>query len=1387
LKKSLSIALLASLLVPQLSFTQSVTENEYLKVLQVSGDRVKVDYASDFDSIQPGDKVVLIQMTGGEKFFLNEDLRINRYSFIRQCGKFEILQVEEVQKVPEYLVIFTDSVFNNYDSGEKIQLVRIWESRKIIVKNKTIAREWDGNTGGIIAIMGTETIDLQADIDVSGSGFRGGQPVNFSPVNCRTSPDTVNWTEAETGRAGHKGEGIITAAYTYTKGISEALNGGGSGCGKFSGGGGGSNFASGGNGGKQYTCTNIDLKAEGGFDQAHDYWRLFCNPLTRRIIMGGGGGAGTQDTSDGREATAGGDGGGIIILVTETLIGNGGVLRSNGQSVTDVATASGGGGGAGGTILVDAAAYSGTFSIEAKGGNGGNTGINCTGAGGAGSGGILWHSGPSPFFTGAPVSLTGGTRGKAADGCDDTFLWGYSGEAGGMEDSLLLILNGFLFNTIRGTDTAICAGQQPGWITGSSPKGGNGTYTYNWQQSPNGSSGWINATGTRNQKNYQSPALTQTIYYRRIVTSEDIADYSKPVKIHVYPTITGNTITGTDTICYNLPADTILGTTPPSLAGGDESFTYKWLRSVNGTTWDTIKLGNATSANYGPGQLQVTRYYRRYVQSTPYCSHTSSPVTITVLPSVTRNSFYTADTTICRSLDPGKLNIRKPAGGEEGDYRFAWMQKSAASEWSMIAGANDTLYDPGPLDETMWYKRIVYSGNDDACTDISSEKLVTVLDSIAKNTISIDSSRYCAGDYPSQILGQTPGGGDIGKYTYAWQMRTTGAWSVIEGAIAKDCTPQMVEINTQYRRLVSSGQLNLTGQYACHSTSPALSLEVIPYIFNHLGLEDQSQCQDIIPLPFNPDPATGGDGNITYQWIAHEEGSALWNNAPGISTLSDYASDSLETTTHFARIALSDICELISDTITVTVYPDISINIIAGSPAVYTCFNTGKKLTGPGYSGGKPDDYDFLWLQSTDNTEWSPATGITNNDLEDFETSALTDSLLLRRIIYSSSAGKECADTSAPVTVRINSLPTGDVISSVDTLCAGESLDVHFTVSGEHGPWDVTIGEGDFTGSKEDVVSTSGTITLTCGKSHTIRMLEIRDDSLCYADPSIFNNEVVVNVYEIIEANAGPDDEVCGPRYTLNAEIPPPSCRGWWTVQDGSFADGTSPGDTVIMNPGIYGRHDLIWTVTDTNWYCPDNDTTSIIFYQQPVLDTSNTDDYIGVDAGPRQDLDSCRYTTQLAATLDAGTGHWSVMQGTGIISNDTMRNATVTELAVYNLLRWTIINGVCPAVKDSMEITIIPLNVPKGFSPNRDGINDVFRIPTNNDKVEKISIKIFNRAGVLVWDSNDYTHEDPWGGTFKKQNGPDLPEGTYFYIIDIWPIGKAEPLTFKSFVEILR
>jgi gliding motility-associated-like protein len=1365
LKKSLSIAFLVILLFPQFSFAQEYSGmvNSYLKVLQVSGDRVKVENTADLDSFLPGDKVVLIQMTGGQKDFLSVQYRTNLFADIQQCGKFEILQVAEVQKVPDTLVIFTDSVFNAYNNGEKIQLVRMREEKKFIVKGKITAREWDGSTGGIIALIGTDTIDLSADIDASGSGFRGGQPEDFNPVDCRTyAPDTVNWTEAETRRAGHKGEGIVTTAYTFTKGTAEALNGGGSGYGEFSGGGGGSNARGGGFGGRQSCLT--DHKAEGGFNH-WDWNTLFYTPSSRRIIMGGGGGAGTQNTADGRIATAGGDGGGIILLVTETLLGNGGALKSNGQSVTGPVNASGGGGGAGGTILVDAAAYSGTFSIEAKGGNGGSTstGTNHTGAGGGGSGGMLWHSGFQDI-PGATVSLNAGARGTANDSYS-TYLRGGIGVAGYQQDSLLLILNGFLFNTIHGTDT-VCAGLQPGLITGSSPKGGNGVYAYKWEQSPDGTS-WDTAAGTYDEKNYQPPALNQTTYYRRIVTSEGIQDISLYVKVYVYPAITGNTIAGTDTICYNLPAGQLTGTTPPALSGGNGSFTYQWFSSFNGTTWNSIPQANATLPDYDPGQLTATLHYRRYVQSTPYCRDTSSSVIVTVLDSIKYNSFYTTDTTICQSLGPGKLNVKKPGGGD-GGYRFAWMQKSASSAWNIIPGAVDTFYTPGLLDETMRYKRIVYSGNDNACIDTSVEKLVTVLDSLSGNFIGIDSSRYCAGDNPSQINGSTPGGGD-GSYVYEWQIRTSGAWSGIDEAIYENHTPQMVETNTQFRRLISSGELKVAGQYACKDTSPVLSLEVIPYIINHLGLENQTLCQHNTPLPFDSDTATGGYGNITYQWMALEEGSS-WNNAPGTSTLSDYVPGSLEDTTYFFRIAFSDICVQPSDTIKVTVYPVISSNTIDGSPAVYTCYNTGKELSGTGYSGGKANDYAFLWQMSTDNVAWNPAIGSTANNLENFETSKLTDSLLLRRIIYSSAIKKECSNTSAPVTVRINSLPSGDVVASLDTVCMGGSLDIQFTVSGEHGPWNVTIGEGEeFKGSAYNVTASSGSINLQFDQDHVIRMLEILDDSLCLADMSLFTKEVAVKVYAIPEADAGSGGEVCGNQFTLNAAAMLPDYKGLWTAPGGTFTDNTNPATVVTLDH--YGKETITWTVT--NWHCVDSDTAGVLFYEQPVE----------IEAGPRQELEFV-YSTLLEATPPAvGTGLWKVVEGTGILSDDTLYNTAITELSANNLVRWTIKNGICPAIKDSVEITVKMLEVPKGFTPNGDGINDEFRVPA--EYAEKIAIKIFSRTGVLVYESDDYASGELWKGTGK--NKLDLPEGTYYYVMDIWVKGKTEPVNFKSFVEILR
>jgi gliding motility-associated-like protein len=1338
--------------------------NHYLKVLDVQSDRVKVaNTTGHLNSFQGGDYVLLIQMTGAEVSEYSET-QAGTLSNAKNCGKFEFLQMDEKQIVgPDTFIVFTHNVSGTYDVDQKIQLIRVLVGDTVNITGTVTAKSWDGNTGGILAIIGLDVINLNADVDVTGKGFRGGQAENDYPLySCRPNPDTVNWPSSATGRAGYKGEGIITTSFPFTKGAGHALNGGGGGNGLFSGGGGGSNYLDGGVGGCQWNAYCIDnlLRSNGGYNLASA--NKFYRTDTRQIIMGGGGGAGTQNTSGSYTATAGGNGGGIIMLITETLIGNNRNIIANGQDVNVTATASGGGGGAGGTVLIDAATYSGSFTVQVKGGKGGNT-ANCTGAGGGGSGGVLWHSDIS--FPSVTIDTTRGIRGSATGVCPNQY--GTNGSYGTKLKSLLLPLSGFLFNTIRDKDT-ICAGQVPNQLRGSNPKGGNGIYTYKWEQSTD-SIVWVDASGAATLTTFQPNILYQTTFFRRVVNSVGISDTSRPVKVFVYPAISNNVITGTDTICYNKTAKTITGTVPPALTGGNGNYSYSWERSSNNTDWDAIT--GATASSYNPGNLTATRYYRRLVTSTLYCSSTSSSVKITVLPSITSNTFYgLLDTTICQLLSPGPLYAKTPGGGD-GLYHYKWQNKVGLGNWQDIAGSDVVQYNPGNLNETTYFRRIVFSGNDNACIDTSVAKNVNVLPFISNNIITTDSLRYCAGNNPDVITGLLPAGGN-NTYSYKWQIKTSGDWITLSNATGQHYDPVMVEHNpTQFRRIVSSGILGSI--YVCNDTSAPVSLEVIPYINNRLDLTDQSICQYNTPLPLNPDAPTGGYGGFTYQWMAREEGLASWNNAAGISNLQDYVPGTLTKTTYFVRKVKSDICEHISDTVTVIVYPIIKDNFITGQPVQYTCYNTSSILNGSTHTGGKTGDYTYLWQQSTDQNTWNTASGNPLLSGKNFESTALTDSLFFRRIVFSSASIKECKDTSNPVLIRINPLPQGDMsLSFVDTLCSGESLFFPVDVSGGKGPWKVTIGQNELQESKENISTLHDSVSIIFpAGDYQISMLAVEDDNGCLADPTGFLNMARIKVFQMPQANAGEYEtyEVCGNNYSLHAVFDIPQSKGLWSAEGGVFSDSTMPVTNVTLNH--YGKSVLTWT--ETNWRCADSDTVGILFDEQPVV----------ADAGPDQTLDFI-YTTKLNALVpQVGKGKWTVVEGAGQIDDNTMPDATIIELSEKNLLRWTVKNGVCPEIKDSMIIIINPLKIHKGFSPNGDGINDLFIIPTTN--AEKISIKIYNRAGIIVFESDDYNNGDLWDG--KAKNGIDLPEGTYYYVMDVWVKGRSKPVNIKSFIEILR
>ena len=71
-------------------------------------------------------------------------------------------------------------------------------------------------------------------------------------------------------------------------------------------------------------------------------------------------------------------------------------------------------------------------------------------------------------------------------------------------------------------------------------------------------------------------------------------------------------------------------------------------------------------------------------------------------------------------------------------------------------------------------------------------------------------------------------------------------------------------------------------------------------------------------------------------------------------------------------------------------------------------------------------------------------------------------------------------------------------------------------------------------------------------------------------------------------------------------------------------------------------------------------------------------------------------------------------------------------------------------------------LIVYNGFSPNGDGMNDVFIIQ-GIEKYTDNQVTLYNRWGNEVFNVKGYTNDNAWNG---KWNNVNVPDGTYFYII---------------------
>jgi gliding motility-associated-like protein len=200
------------------------------------------------------------------------------------------------------------------------------------------------------------------------------------------------------------------------------------------------------------------------------------------------------------------------------------------------------------------------------------------------------------------------------------------------------------------------------------------------------------------------------------------------------------------------------------------------------------------------------------------------------------------------------------------------------------------------------------------------------------------------------------------------------------------------------------------------------------------------------------------------------------------------------------------------------------------------------------------------------------------------------------------------------------------------------------------------------------------------------------------------------------------------------------------------------------------GSTSVTWTVTDASGNsATSNQIVTVIDTIAPIANLSDV----------TLSLSTSGFALLSSTAIDLGStdncGIESISLSQSIFSCDDLGTKTILVTIIDNYgnsttesIQVTILesgididfDGIDDACDEFVNTQIV--QIPSGFTPDGDHINDTFIIPAL-DQYTKIELKIFNRYGQSVYESLNYNND--WDGT-SSYNSMELPDDTYFYIL---------------------
>lgn len=881
-----------------------------------------------------------------------------------------------------------------------------------------------------------------------------------------------------------------------------------------------------------------------------------------------------------------------------------------------------------------------------------------------------------------------------------------------------IVVTPLIGNNSIGSAQTICSGNIPNQLTGLLPIGGDGTYQYQWESSPDNIT-WI-PIGGGNSQDYASGALNGSTFFRRQVISGPCSDVSNVVLITADPVISANTIQANQSICTG---QTPNGLTASNPLGGNGTYNYLWEESTDQIVW-TNATGPNTSGSYNPPSLVTTYYYRRVVSSGACNPITSNEVQIRVNPIP---NVITTDATICFGQTasitasgnlPGGSYLWSPGAQTQGtisvsptitstyDVTYTLAGCTSPSGQSVVTvnipppavitpmgttdlcpGATVTLSGPVAMsytwshDATLNQQNVTVSQTGtygltftDANGCISTCPPISV--TVHTNPVVTTESRdvRCYGESTGTLLSGVQQG--TAPFNYSWM---PGAYN----------TPQVSGVSAGYYTLT------ITDVYGCIGTSGVTVIE--PPVLAGLAILERN-----VTCPGGTDgsasvQANGGNGGYSYQWSNGQQGTLL-NNVPA-GNYSVVISDTLGCT-NTQTVLVSEPAPL---TLNFTTVPVRCYGEANGSATVVP--------------NGGTAPYFFVWNTVPPQTTPSAIQLVKGN-----YSVQVTDM-------------NGCSKSGSTAVSQPDSLIAR--ASQIDPTChKGSDGSASVAVSGGNGGysyrWETNPVQN--TQTANNIPAGKYKVTVWDPKGCVDTSWARLSQPIPVPNPVVFWDTVCFDESARLSAASIPgaqihwyDAQDAAQSFRIAAAFETPKLKGsrYWFVEYEDSKGCKSirvPVGAVVNNPP-----QAQFIVDRPKYEIPDAIAQFNVTTHTPKIASwfwEFGDGNTGTGKSPVHQYQSeGKYDVSLTLVDSAGCRH------------------TITKSSFVEVNRF---------------VNVI---VPNAFSPNGDGINDYFNVQYR--LIRTFEIKIFDRWGNQVYQSQDINFR--WDGTV---NGLPAPEGTYVFIV---------------------